>query len=464
MAIAIVIILLVVGSVAFHFLSPWWFTPIASNWVAMDDTVGLTFWVTGIVFVAVNLFMAYAIIRYRHRKGTQQRAKYEPENKKLEWWLTGITAVGVIAMLTPGLFVWADFVNVPEDAAVVEAVGQQWTWKYRFPGKDGELGATAARLTSVDNPFGIDPADPKGQDDVLVASPEVRLPIGKPVKFLLRSIDVLHNFTVPQFRVKMDLVPGMVTHLWLTPTLPGSYEVLCEELCGLAHFAMRGRVVVDENDTFESWLDAQPTFAETQGHPVGDPVAGQVAYATCLACHGAQGEGNPLLNAPKLAGQEGWYLARQLRNFREGLRGTDEKDIYGRQMVAFASMVDADGARNIAAYLDTLPDQRSPTTVAGNVERGESLYLNCAACHGASGQGVWSTNAPRLAMMSDWYLVRQLENFQQGIRGAHTDDFYGVQMALLSRIAMDGQATNDVIAYINTLKNPSILTASSGEP
>jgi cytochrome c oxidase subunit 2 len=341
--------------------------------------------------------------------------------------------------------VWADFVNVPKDAAVVEAVGQQWTWKYRFPGKDGELGATAARLTSVDNPFGIDPADPKGQDDVLVNSPEVRLPIGKPVKILLRSIDVLHNFTV-------------------TPTKLGAFEVLCEELCGVAHFAMRGRVVVDKNDAFESWLAAQPTFADTQGHPAGDPLAGQVAYATCLACHGAQGEGNPLLNAPKLAGQEGWYLARQLRNFRDGLRGADEKDLYGRQMVAFASMVDAAGARDIAAYLDTLPDQRSSVTVAGNVERGESLYLNCAACHGTRGQGVWSTNAPRLALMSDWYLVRQLENFQQGIRGAHTDDFYGTQMALLSRIAMDGQANKDVIAYINTLKSPAILTASRAEP
>jgi cytochrome c oxidase subunit 2 len=262
----------------------------------------------------------------------------------------------------------------------------------------------------------------------------------------------------------MDLVPGMVTHLWLTPTKLGTFDVLCEELCGLAHFAMRGRVVVDENDAFESWLDAQPTFAETQGRPAGDPVAGQVAYATCQACHGAQGEGNPQLNAPKLAGQEGWYLARQLRNFRDGLRGANSEDMYGQQMVAFAGMVDAAGARNIAAYLDTLPDQRSPMTVEGNVERGESLYLNCAACHGTIGQGTWSTNAPRLALMSDWYLVRQLQNFQKGIRGGHADDFYGTQMALLSRITMNGQATNDVIAYVNTLKNPAILTASRGEP
>ena len=114
MALAIVLILLVVGSVLFHFLSPWYFTPIASNWGAMDDTISLTLWVTGFVFVAVNLFMVYAVIRFRYRK--DRRAAYEPENKKLEWWLIGVTTAGVVAMLAPGLFVWAKFVNVPEDA------------------------------------------------------------------------------------------------------------------------------------------------------------------------------------------------------------------------------------------------------------------------------------------------------------------------------------------------------------
>ena len=132
MAIAIVLILLVAGSVLFHFLSPWYFTPIASNWVAIDDTISVTFWVTGLVFVAVNLFMAYCVVRYRHRKGA--RAAYEPENQKLESWLIGLTAVGVAALLTPGLFAWAKFVDVPQDAAVVEVVGKQWHWSFRFPG------------------------------------------------------------------------------------------------------------------------------------------------------------------------------------------------------------------------------------------------------------------------------------------------------------------------------------------
>ena len=88
MVIAIAIIVLVVATVLFHFLSPWYFTPIASNWDTVDSTVDVTFWVTGVVFIAVNLFLAYCLIRYRHRKGN--KAHYEPENKKLEWWLTGI--------------------------------------------------------------------------------------------------------------------------------------------------------------------------------------------------------------------------------------------------------------------------------------------------------------------------------------------------------------------------------------
>jgi cytochrome c oxidase subunit 2 len=96
---------------------------------------------------------------------------YEPENKKLEGWLVVLTSVGVAAMLAPGLVVWAKFVDVPKDAAVVEVVGKQWYWSYRFPGADGVLGTDDARFISDKNPFGINPDDPHGQDDVLIASP-----------------------------------------------------------------------------------------------------------------------------------------------------------------------------------------------------------------------------------------------------------------------------------------------------
>ena len=86
MAIALVLVLVVVGSVLFHVLSPWWWTPIASNWDYIDHTIMITFWITGVVFAAVVLFMAYCVWRFRHREGN--KAHYEPENKRLEWWLT----------------------------------------------------------------------------------------------------------------------------------------------------------------------------------------------------------------------------------------------------------------------------------------------------------------------------------------------------------------------------------------
>ena len=140
MYVALILVLLAVGSVLFHVMSPWWLTPIASNWGYIDRHIIITFWITGVVFVAIVLFMAYCVFRFRHREG--RRAAYEPENKKLEWWLTIGTAVGVAAMLAPGLFVWNQFVTVPEEAAEFEVVGQQWQWSFRLPGKDGRLGTS----------------------------------------------------------------------------------------------------------------------------------------------------------------------------------------------------------------------------------------------------------------------------------------------------------------------------------
>ncbi|OGT82577.1 MAG: cytochrome-c oxidase [Gammaproteobacteria bacterium RIFCSPLOWO2_02_FULL_52_10] len=450
MPLAVVIILLVVATIVFHFASPWWFTPIASNWGTIDTTVQITFWVTGAVFIAINLFLAYVIVKYRHKEAG--RAHYEPENTKLEVWLTSITALGVAAMLAPGLFVWADFVNVPEDAAEVEVVGQQWRWSYRFPGADGVFGSTDIPNMSVDNPFGINPDDPAGQDDILVNDNTVHVPLNKPIKFLLRSKDVLHDFAVAQFRVKMDLVPGMVTYIWLTPTKTGTYDILCEELCGMAHYAMRGAVVVNEENEFDSWLSKQPTFAQTAARSAGDPVAGQAFFAVCAACHGAQGEGNLALNAPKTAGQQSWYIKRQINAFKGGFRGTHKDDIYGMQMAPMAAtLVDENAIDNVVAYINTLPDNPPETTVTGDVARGGRLYTSCAVCHGRQGQGIWSQDAPRLAGMTDWYLALQLKNFKAGVRGSHASDFQGRQMALLSLMLKDDQAIQDIVAYINTL-------------
>ncbi|HWK68283.1 MAG TPA: cytochrome c oxidase subunit II [Rhizobiaceae bacterium] len=259
MALALVLVLVVVGSVLFHALSPWWWTPIASNWDYIDHTLVITFWITGIVFSAVVLFMAYCVWRFRHREGA--RAAYEPESRRLEWWLTVVTALGVAAMLAPGLYVWAQFISVPKDATEVEVVAQQWQWNFRLPGKDGKLGKSSSTLISPENVLGIDPNDPNGQDDVVVEAADLHLPVGKPVKMVLRSIDVLHDFYVPEFRGKMDMIPGSITYFWFTPTRTGSFEVLCAELCGVGHAFMRGIVAVDSEEDYQAWLQEQSTFA-----------------------------------------------------------------------------------------------------------------------------------------------------------------------------------------------------------
>ena len=448
---AIVLLLLVVGSVWFHLWSPWYLTELASNWSSIDFTLDVTFAVCGIVFVVVNVFMAYCVWKYRY--SPDRRAEYKPEDKRLEVWLTSITGLGVAAMLTPGLFVWADFVTPPENADQVEVVSQQWHWSFRLPGEDGEFGAIESRYVTEDNPFGMERDDPNGQDDVLIYNSTIHIPKDRPVRMWLRSKDVLHNFAVAQFRVKMDMVPGLVSYLWFTPTRTGNFEILCMELCGVAHHTMRGMVIVDEQEDYEAWLAEQPTYAEILAKAPGDVVAGQAGYAVCASCHGQNGEGNKQLNAPKLAGQEHWYLRRQLDYFKTGVRGSNPGDMYGMAMGPMANTMATDQAvEDVIAYIQTLPDEPTEKTVVGDIENGKDIYNTCAVCHGKKGEGLAFMNAPRQAGLNDWYLVTQLKNFRSRVRGAHSNDAYGMQMNMMAAILNSDEQINDVVAYINTLE------------
>ena len=259
-AVSVALALVIIGSIAFHFWTPWWWTEVASNWGSIDDTIILTFWVTGAVFIAVCLFMAYCVWRFRYEEN--RKAEYKPENAKLEWALTIFTTLGVIALLAPGLIVWNKFVTVPDDAVDIEVMAQQWFWNYRLPGKDGILGTTDIRNITDENPFGINLDDINGYDDILIQADDLHILINQPVKINLRSIDVLHDFYVPQFRAKMDMVPGVVTYYWFTPIKTGNFEILCAEYCGTGHYAMRGRVLVDEESDYQQWLNEQMTYKE----------------------------------------------------------------------------------------------------------------------------------------------------------------------------------------------------------
>jgi len=259
-AVSVVLALVIIGSIAFHFWTPWWWTEVASNWGNIDDTIILTFWVTGAVFCAVCLFMSYCVWRFRYSE--DRKSEYKPENSKLEWALTILTTLGVCALLAPGLIVWNKYVTVPDEAADIEVMAQQWYWNYRLPGEDGILGLTDLRNINEENPFGINLDDPNGLDDILIQGDDLHILLNQPVKVNLRSIDVLHDFYIPQFRAKMDMVPGVVTYYWFTPIRTGDFEILCMEYCGTGHYAMRGRVLVDEQDDYKEWLNEQMTFEE----------------------------------------------------------------------------------------------------------------------------------------------------------------------------------------------------------
>jgi len=300
MAIAVVLFIVVLASLLFHWLTPWWVTPLASNWGRMDQTLWITFLITGIFFAVVSLVLVWTLWRYRHRAG--HKAAYEPDNPRLERWLIGITTVGIVGLLAPGLVVYADYVRPPKDALVLEVVGEQWQWRFRFEGADGRLGGTDARFVSAENPFGLDPTDARGLDDILVSGNEVHMPLNRPVHVLARSNDVLHDFYVPPFRARMNIVPGQVSSFWFTPTVAGRYESMCAQLCGVGHPNMRGIVVVEPEPAFRAWLGQQGTFtaalaaaaaakakAPAGGNPLVDQGRALAGAKGCAACHSIDG-------------------------------------------------------------------------------------------------------------------------------------------------------------------------------
>ena len=184
-----------------------------------------------------------------------------------------------------------------------------------------------------------------------------------------------------------------------------------------------------------------------------DAAAGQSAYAVCAACHGQKGEGNVAMNAPKLAGQEGWYIKRQLAAYRDGLRGTAPGDTYGMQMRPMAMAVsDPTAEANLIAYIESLPAVDSAPTVSGDPAAGQAAYAVCAACHGQKGEGNEALGGPALAGLDDWYLVRQINNYNKNLRGYDPKDTYGMQMKPMAATLNTEKAINDVVAYINTLK------------
>lgn len=171
----------------------------------------------------------------------------------------------------------------------------------------------------------------------------------------------------------------------------------------------------------------------------------------CQTCHGIDGVGNVGVQAPRLAGMEDWYLERQLKLFRDGLRGIHPEDVEGVAMRPMAVKLSDESIDDIVDWVGSWEYVPAPVTVEGNASRGEQLYASCATCHGADAMGNEAMGAPQLAGQNDWYMVTQLKNFKANLRGDQSADNYGQQMRAMAASLSDEQAILDVVSYINTL-------------
>lgn len=236
-----------------------------------DNMFWITTGITGFVFILTNILLFYFGWRYQYR--TDRRAKFFPDNMKLEIAWTLIPALVLTALVIGGLTVWTDITDKPsEDAEVVEIMGYQFAWAVRYPGQDNSLGVYDYRLIDASNQFGMDLTDPNSYDDFVPL--ELHLPVNKEILFKIRGRDVIHSVYAPHFRLKMDAVPGMPTHFKFTPTKTTkemrdelgnqdfNYEIACAEVCGRGHFSMRLVVVVETEEEYEKWKKEQPTWLQ----------------------------------------------------------------------------------------------------------------------------------------------------------------------------------------------------------
>ena len=364
-----------------------------------------------------------------------------------------IELAGIAAMLAPGLFVWANFVDVPKDAAVFRGRGPAVALELSLPAEGRRPRTVDARHVSDQNPFGINPDDPNGRDDVLVASPEVHLPPrqagqgaaarqGRPAQFRGASVPGQDGPGA-----------GLVTYIWFTPTRIGKFDLLCNELCGVGHFVMRGKVRRRGRAGVSGVVEQSADLRAAVGASGRRGAWGRQG-ALCGVCRLPRraGGGQPCAACAETDRPRDWYLARQLK-ITTRCAGHARKDVFGKMMAPMAATLADDAAiANVVAYIGTLPDRPAPATVAGRANKGQGTFVTCANCHGPGGRGLHSTNAPALAGMSDWYLVTQLRNFRQGIRGTHPKDMYGPQMVSMAAFLADDQAIDDLVAYIDTLR------------
>jgi len=274
-------IFLIVGIVAFFYFSmdsyDIYNLPITSeHGVVTENLFWITMAITVFVFIVTQIFLFGFSWRYRYKK--ESKAHYYPHNNRLEMIWTFVPAVVLAWLIISGLKEWNKITGpAPENAEVIEVMGYQFAWAYRYPGKDGELGAYDFRKIDAINQVGIDLADKNGHDDFLPT--QLVLPKDKPVLLKIRGRDVIHSVYNPHFRMQMNAVPGMPTQFWFVPTVSTAemrektgnpdfnYELVCNKICGKSHYGMKGIITVLEQDEYDSWYKEQQEKAWLKQNP-----------------------------------------------------------------------------------------------------------------------------------------------------------------------------------------------------
>jgi cytochrome c oxidase subunit 2 len=239
----------------------------------IDHILEFSHWFMAALFVGWSAFFVYVLIRFR--KSRHPVADHEGVKSgistHLEFAVVLIEAVLLIGFAIP---LWGKYVNdFPDDkeAILVHAVGQQFSWNFHLPGPDGQFGRRDVSLVSNSNPLGLDGENPAAKDDLVVLG-ELHVPVNRPVIVETSSKDVIHNFALPHMRASQDSIPGHIIPLWFTPIKTGTYEIVCGQLCGLGHYAMKGTLVVDTPEDYQAWLKERAELAGTTQAPAPETV------------------------------------------------------------------------------------------------------------------------------------------------------------------------------------------------
>lgn len=247
---------------------------VSEHGAKLDILFWITVTITTSAFAITHVFLFYYAYKYRARPGNV--ALYYPDNHALEKGLAGLTALGLVFLLAPGLYYWHIVFHPQEDPqkVVVEVLAEQFQWRIRYAGQDRKLGKHEFKRLSDINPVGIDSSDKSAADDIILPDKIMHLPKGRRVDFMIRSKDVLHGVYAPYHRVNLYAIPGSPTTFTFKPTKTTAeirrelgkpdfnYEMLCSQICGASHYNMRVVIVVEEEKEFNLWLSEQKTLAD----------------------------------------------------------------------------------------------------------------------------------------------------------------------------------------------------------